>query len=201
MAALSRLAEIADETRLRPRSQSGTKCDGEFRVGEHLVFVEVKRYYDNWLREVDADDTSEVVRRSMIPSAPEAVPPGTERPRSMALASKLERVPMQFPEGGVNLLVVFHRSIGDSWRYLQQTLFGGAAALHEPPSPPLGDDGLFATDAWNVVHGVALLAMPGDRGPFVRCLWENPRGGGVPDAVTDALGRLAEQATESRDEQ
>jgi hypothetical protein len=51
--------------------------------------------------------------------AGEAVPADTVRPRSMDLASKLDRVPAQFPDGTANVLFVFHDLYGESHRYLQ----------------------------------------------------------------------------------
>lgn len=193
-AVLSRFAEVSDAASLQPPTGTGTKCDGGFVIGPYQVFVECKRYHDRWPWRPgdDAREPSPVRHRLLVPTRSESVPPGTDRPRCMDLTSKLARVPLQFPAGHINLLVVFHRSISDGWRDLQQALFGGEGWFREPPAPPLETDGLFSVSGWETISGVALFEMPLQRGPFIRFLWANPRGAGIPDAVAHAVARLAE---------
>jgi hypothetical protein len=103
---------------LRPGNERDShQCDFKVVLEGSTVYGEVKRYVDPW-------PDRETQGRSIALSPAGSEPPGTRRPRFQDLRSKLENVPEQFPNGTNNVLFVFHRSIGESPRYVRQALFG-----------------------------------------------------------------------------
>jgi hypothetical protein len=93
----------------------------------------------------------------------------------MDLISKLAEVPAQFPIGTTNVLLVFHRSIGESQLYLQQALL----------SLPTG---LYAKEDWTEVAGCGLVRV--EEAGVLKCreFWANPRAKQpLLECVVDAL--------------
>jgi hypothetical protein len=164
---------------LRPATGRGkTRSDFATNVAGVRFWGEVKRFDDRYFYENDGD----VPRMRSLARTPagEPVPAETARPRTMDLASKLDRVPAQFPDSRATVLFVFDDSFGDSDRYLQGALFGDAAqwvaidALPVPVAPAL-----FAREAWRVVSACCLAHWVPEYGFCIAPWWSNP-GAAVP---------------------
>ncbi|MGH8056781.1 MAG: hypothetical protein ACREOH_06025, partial [Candidatus Entotheonellia bacterium] len=137
-----------------------------------LIYVEVKRYPDPW----PLDPTMPAFR-SLVKSPPDVIPSGAARPRAMDIFSKLKEVPSQFPEGTVNLLFVFHRSVADAREVIQQALFGLSTYrthIATPEEVDLSPDGLFALEAWSAVSGCCLCRVE-NAALVCPAIWGNPR--------------------------
>jgi hypothetical protein len=93
----------------------------------------------------------------------------------MDLQSKLRGVPMQFPQRTVNVLFVFHHSLAESAKYIQQSLFGESTFFMEPTAVCLQEDGLFATDTWRAVSAYYLSRVESDGTLVCPISWQNPR--------------------------
>lgn len=165
-ASLARLSP--QKPRLRPPSGRGTYCDVAVQLAGHDVYCEAKRYEDPW------PGIEGPASRSIVKSAPDEKPKEAMRPRHMDLQSKLERVPEQFPQGTLNILFVFHRSVAESAKYVQQSLFGGSTFSVEPSEVRLQEDGLFATDAWRTVSACYLCRVQSDGNLVCPTTWQNP---------------------------
>jgi hypothetical protein len=171
--------------KLRPPSGTGTSCDVAVQLAGHTVYCEAKRYEDPW------PTYQGPVSRSIFKSPPDDKPQAAIRPRHMDLQSKLEGVPRQFPQGTVNILFVFHLSLGESARYIQQSLFGEATFLMKPTEVALQGDGLFMTDAWRAVSACYLSRVQSDGNLVCPTGWQNPRAfAPVPAPVHELLDRL-----------
>jgi hypothetical protein len=115
----------------------------------------------------------------------------------MALQSKLKGVPRQFPQGTVNILFVFHPSIAESAKYIQQSLFGEATFFMEPTKVTLQGDGLFVADTWRTVSACYLSRVRWSDGNLV-CLsyWQNPLASTpVPAPAQELLESLCSLST------
>jgi len=177
---------------LRPSSKRPgrkTHCDILFQLGESTVYGEVKQYIDPFPLKPGMPG-----RRSLVQSPSGVKPLGVARPRVMDLLSKLQNVPDQFPEGTLNLLFIFHRPPDPSWRYIQQTLFGGLSQLHTFAAAPdrvcLNHNGLFANERWKTISGCCLCCFENDS---LVCLttWENPQASvPIPSSVRAIVGLL-----------
>jgi hypothetical protein len=88
---------------------------------------------------------------------------------------------MQFPQRTVNVLFVFHHSLAESAKYIQQSLFGESTFFMEPTAVCLQEDGLFATDTW---RAVSACYLSGASAKFMRLLAAAQyRGGDGVDGV------------------
>jgi hypothetical protein len=176
------LSRIATRTTLRPPIKDQQKRpDAKVEISGREVFVEVKRYSDDG---PGPDGRTIALSKELNPS----VKPS--KPRMMALVSKLESVPDQLPDGAVNLLFVFHPGYGENQKYIQQALFGEDAFFDDPDTVALGDQSLFAEDAWRKVSAVAYVRVADG---VLHCheLWPNPRASVVlPDNVQVAIRNL-----------
>lgn len=174
---------------LRPPSGKGnTDCEVSFQLAGSTVYAEAKRYEDRWFSDLDPRKAK---KRSLVKAPPDAKPQGTARPRAMDLFKKLRKVPTQFPTGTINLLFIFHPSVGDSSRYLQQALFGDNASFEDPTNVTLNNDGLFATGDWRTVSACCLSKVLADGALICFITWENPRADvRVPTQVRAALDNL-----------
>lgn len=173
---------------LRPQSGKGTYCDVSFQLAGSTVYGEAKRYEDTWFSDLDPKRPD---KRSLVKASPGTKPQGSTRPRAMDLVSKLRDVPRQFPQKTVNLIFIFHSSIGDSHRYLQQALFGDGAFFDDPANVNLTDDGLFATEEWRAISGCCLSRVLPDSALVCPVIWGNPRAFvPLPAAVRAALDCL-----------
>jgi len=195
-AALSRRGRRLE---LCPASGRGaTRYDFAVELGGVRICGEVKRYEDDWLSATNADGGFQV--RSLVAAAPGTPTGGTDRPRSMELRGKLLNVPKQLPEGTVNVLFVYHQSLGDNHRYLQAALFGDASywnsadAVGEP-----GADGLFARGDWQAISACCLTRVLRAHGFYCEPWWPNPRAKVLlPEAVRRALEDLRHAPGELR---
>jgi len=96
------LCRLAGSIRLRPRTGRGeTHSDFAVDLAGVLAYGEVKRYEDPWFTKPGRPVTR---GRSVVKSPPGTPIPEADRPRSMDLASKLREVPLQFPDGTLNVL-------------------------------------------------------------------------------------------------
>lgn len=195
------LCRLAGSIRLRPRTGRGeTRSDFAVDLAGVCVYGEVKRYDDTaWFT---ASGRSPRRGRSLVKSPPGMPVPNADRPRSMDLRSKLKNVPSQFPQGTANVLFVFHRSFGDSHRYLQAALFGDTAyGLESDAVDAPAVDGLFARPAWRTVSACYLTHLPPQAPePGLRSMprrlycaprWRNPQAiVPLPDGVRDVLDTL-----------
>lgn len=127
---------------LRPQSGLGTACDFRIVVDGNAIYGEVKRFAD------DFPSWTHERRRSIQKSPPHIQKPQAKRPRSMDLYSKLTDVHKQFPVGTLNVLFVFHPSLGSTPTYMQQALLGDASLSGESLGGPLCDDSLFSLSEW-----------------------------------------------------
>jgi hypothetical protein len=114
------------------------------QLAGQTVYCEAKRYEDPW------PNTEGPSSRAIVKSPPDEEATEAMRPRHMDLQSKLKRVPQQFPQESLNILFVFHLSLAESAKYLQQSLFGETTFSIESTEVCLKEDGLFAIEDWNV---------------------------------------------------
>ena len=186
--AVSKLSSIPPQ--LRPPSGKGSRCDVCFHLAGSAVYGEVKRYEDTWFSDLSP---SRADQRALIRTSP-GTPPQGRRPRAMDLASKLQDVPRQFPEGTINFLFIFHPSFGDSYRYLQQALFGESALFEELANVSLRQDGLFANDEWRIISGCSFVKVLFNGELICPFTWENPRAlAPIPAAIRVTLNSLKSQ--------
>jgi len=173
-----KVSRYSGSLELRPSTGKRTFSDCQFRINEHDVFGEVKRYQDSWLYiEKETDNNAQKIpfARSICKSLPEEKPSNTARPRYMDIQSKLENVYRQFPNGTINILFIFHPSLGQSKNYLIQTMIGEANCLREERDLVLEKDGLFARKEWNNISACCLAIVYPESMVMFPAIIENPR--------------------------
>lgn len=184
------LGRISGKLRLRPPTGKGTYSDCLWHFQGSDVYVESKRYADCWphIQKIGEEPSEEVpYGRSIVKSLPTEKPEGTARPRSMDLISKLSNVHRQFPDGSLNLLFVFHPSIGPSDRYLRQALFGDSSFFSTNNDLFLEKGALFSIDEWRGISACCLCKHRGSQMAF-SFIWRNPRAYlDIPQSIIDAL--------------
>ena len=182
-ASVSRLSPQKPD--LRPPSGTGTFCDVAVQLAGQTTYCEVKRYEDPW------PNNEGLFSRSIVKSSPDEKPTAAIRPRNMDLQSKLKGVPRQFPRGTVNILFVFHRSLAESAKYIQQSLFGESTFFMDPAEVYPQEDGLFTTEAWRTVSACYLSQVQSDGHLVCSTVWQNPRAFvSLPAPVHELLDRL-----------
>ena len=187
-ASVSRLSP--QKPQLRPPSGTGTFCDVAIQLAGQTVYCEVKRYEDPW------PNNEGPFSRSIVKSSPDEKPTPAKRPRHMDLQSKLKGVPGQFPRGSVNILFVFHRSLAESAKYIQQSLFGESTFFVEPAEVYPEEDGLFTTEAWRTVSACYLSRVQSDGHLVCPTVWQNPRAFVLlPAPVYELLDRFRSRST------
>ena len=77
----------------------------------------------------------------------------------MDLRCKLRHVPRQFPNGTINVLFVFHPSLGETRKYITQALFGDSAFHQTDSDYRLEIDGLFSVDEWQNISACCLARV------------------------------------------
>lgn len=157
------LSRIATSTTLRPEIKGQQKRpDAKVELLGYEMFVEVKRFSD---RGPGPKGRSIALRNAAGLAA---------KPRMMALASKINPVPAQLPDGAINVLFVFHSGYGENQAYIQQTLFGDKSFFDASAAVTMGDNALFAKKAWTNVSAVAYVSI--NSTGVLRCheLWQNP---------------------------
>jgi len=169
IALCAHIAALSAQLTIRPPTGKGTTSDFSFvRKGSTLVvYGECKRYEDPWPR------CGGPTARSLGLHPKECLPPGTARPRSMDLRSKLCDAHRQLPDDTPNILFIFHRSFGETEVYMVQALFGDAN-FRPANGYCLQNDSLFALPEWRNISLCCLVSvMENQEVGFLR-RWENP---------------------------
>lgn len=190
------LGKISGGLKLRPKTERGTHSDCLINLNNFNIYAEVKRFVDPWppidpLDIASNKEDKKSYKRSICQL--DEKPQGTARPRSMDLRSKLRNVHRQFPEYTINVLFLFHKSIGDSNKYLTSALFGDTNFLKKS-GYTLEQDGLFSDEEWRNISVCCLpfLKIDYDNSKvevdFFPFAWENPRAfKKLPRPILEAL--------------
>jgi len=110
------------------------------------------------------------------------------RSRFIDLKSKLQAVHRQFPEEKLNILFIFHFSLGESMRYLTQALFGASNFFKNKGEFVLGSGGLFYLEEWRKISACCLARINPDLNVTFPFAWKNPRALlQIPKPVLDTL--------------
>lgn len=160
------LAMLTTDIKLHPQSGKG-KCDFSLPIEGIKVYGEVKRWPDNWWKEI-----KKVKSRLIFKTLADEIHSNTSNPRSMELYGKLIDATRQFSEGNINILFIFTKSFGEELRQLQQALFGDINYFREPDKVTLEDDGFFATTEGRVVSACYLSSIDSELFVFPR-YWKN----------------------------
>jgi hypothetical protein len=178
---------------LHPSTGKGTYSDCLFNVNGFDVYGEVKRYADTWpyilkLGSSFDSDTQIPYSRSIAQSDN---PGNSARPKSMDLRSKLKDVYKQFPDRGMNILFVFHRSFGNERIYMQQALFGDSNFFNDEDQCELEPAGLFSLKEWQNISTVFIARHDEEARIILPSYWKNPNAVcEIPDVVLDTLLRV-----------
>jgi hypothetical protein len=190
MALCAHVGKLGGKLQLQPPTGKGTFSDCLFNVHGFDVYGEVKRYTDAWphivkLNSLYDTDTQIPYSRS---AAKSEKPGNSARPRSMDMRSKLKNVYKQLPEGSLNILFVFHRSFGETRRYMSQTLFGDSNCFSNEDKCELKPDGLFSLKEWKNISACFLARLDEESRIIFSCYWKNPNAlSKMPDIVLNAL--------------
>lgn len=172
------LGKLSGKLQLRPSTGKGTYSDCLFNFHGFDIFAEVKRYVDPWpYIEKPGDSLKEDIpySRSITQRLSGEKPHDSARPRSMDIRSKLQDVHRQFPEGRLNILFIFHRSLGDTRRYLTQALFGDSNFFKNEGGFVLESDGLFYLEEWRNISACCLASFNPNSEAILPFIWKNPR--------------------------
>jgi hypothetical protein len=153
---LSRLSTSID---FKPKTAHGTASDSAFQVGPYTIYGEIKHLIDRWFMD---QSPKRPHTRSLMKTAPGSNPLSCSKPRYMALQSKLEPVPRQFPDGTCNILFVFHSGFGEDEKYLSQALMGEQNIFQMVGREILYPDGLFALQGWTKISACYFARWPID---------------------------------------
>lgn len=190
IAVCASVGKFSGKLQLHPQTEKGTHSDCLFEVRGFAIYGEVKRYPDPWpYIENPGKVPNENIPygRSITESPPGEKPHDSARPRSMDLRSKLRNVHRQFPDGSLNILFIFHHSLGETEKYLRQALFGNANFFATGDDLKLGPDGLFSVEEWRNISA-CYLARATESGVIFPFGWKNPRAlSGIPKCVLEAL--------------
>jgi len=188
------LVEISQDLKLRPPTGKGTYSDCLFTLSGIDIYGEAKRYEDPWphIEKVGKNSESRIpYSRSISRTASGQKPNDTARPRSMDLRSKLRDVHRQFPNRTVNVLFVFHPSLGETRKYIAQALFGDSAFHQNDSVYRLEREGLFSVDEWRNVSACCLARVNPEAKVVFPVIWENPRAwAALPQVVSIELKRI-----------
>ncbi len=192
------LATLSGNIKLHPATGKGTYSDCLFSFCGLNIFAEAKRYEDPWPHieepgdgpENDAPYGRSISQRPLAERSSDLA-----RPRSMDLRSKLRDVHRQLPDGTLNVLFVFHRSLAESKRYLTQAFFGDANFFNDEESLVLKSDGLFYLNEWRNISMCCLARFIPEIGVTFPSMWKNPRAQlEMPASVSEAIERVHNQA-------
>jgi len=168
VAALSKLS--FEVPVIHPKNDRGTSCDVKVNIVNIDVYGDAKRLEDKWLTEPIRKN-----KRSIAKSPVGLKPVDSARPRSMDLYSKLKDAHRQFPQGTVNIIFLFHPSLGESISYIRQALFGEGTFFQNEDVILLENDGLFAIEEWRKISGCAYTMIDQNGTLSMKQLWQNPR--------------------------
>jgi len=172
------LARRAQKLELRPATGKGTYSDCLFNLNGFKIYGEAKRYVDPWphIEEIGEGTNKEIPSSRSVSKTPtDEKPDDSARPRSMDLRSKLRDVHKQLPDGTLNILFVFHPSLGESKRYLTQAFFGDSNFFKTNSDFVLEDEGLFSIDDWKNISACYLCRVNPDSTVVFASFWKNPR--------------------------
>lgn len=185
------MGKIADKLQIHPPTGKGTHSDCLFHIGDFKIYAEVKRYHDPWpLIEKPSDVPNEKIpcSRSISERPSNEKQPDNARPRSMDLRSKLRDVHKQFPNDTINILFLFHQSLGETTRYVTQTLLGDSNYFNKKNDFVLEQDGLFSMDEWCNVSACCLAQCNPESKIILPFAWKNPRAlSEIPNSVLQVL--------------
>lgn len=114
IAVCTTISRIACTINLRPFSKKPKRSDFSAIIGKSEIYGEIKRF----------EDKTKIISRSILSDNNYKSKQKTTRPRFLELESKLKDVHKQLPEDTVNILFLFHPSIGETISYVKQVLFG-----------------------------------------------------------------------------
>lgn len=183
------LGRLSGKLQLHPPTGKGTHSDCLFYVHSFEVYGEAKRYVDPWPPIEKAGDLGNhkvPLRRSIAEKTLGEKPHDTARSRSMDSKSKLRDVHRQFPEKRLNILFIFHYSLGEAQRYITQALFGDSNFFRTGDDIILESDGLFSNDEWCNISACFLARVNPDSKVIYPFAWNNPR------ALTEIPGPVLE---------
>jgi len=169
------LAKHAQKLELRPPTGKGTYSDCRFNLKGFDIYGEVKRYGDPWSQ---CNDNNKKIPcgRPIFKAPPDKKPDDAKRPRSMDIRSKLRDVHKQLPDGEINVLFIFHSSIGQSKQYISQSLFGDSNFFPKAKhNYTLEKDGLFSKDKWQNISACCLSCVNQNSEMNFLFFWKNPR--------------------------
>ena len=187
------LGELSQDLRLRPQTGKGTYSDCLFTLSGIDVYGEAKRYEDPWpyIEKVGKNSSRIPYARSISRTASGQKPNGTARPRSMDLRSKLRHVPRQFPNGTINVLFVFHPSLGETRKYITQALFGDSAFHQTDWITDWKLMGYSQLTNGKIFRHAALHVLIQKPKMIFAAIWENPRAlAALPHEVSIELERI-----------
>ena len=191
IALCSSLGKLSGKLQLHPPTGKGKFSDCIFNLHGFDIYAEAKRYADPWPhieKPGDVSNEKAPYSRSIAKRPSHEKPHDSARPRSMDLRSKLRDVHRQFPERRLNILFVFHRSLGDTRRYLTQALFGDSNFFKNAGEFVLESDGLFYLEEWRNISAFCLARVNSDSDVIFPFAWKNPRALlEMPKPVLDTL--------------
>lgn len=114
IAVCATISKISTKIFLKPETKKPKRCDFKAELDEYDFYGEVKRF----------EDRTKIISRSILSDNNYKIKQKTTRPRFLELESKLQDVHKQLPEDTVNIVFLFHSSIGETISYVKQVLFG-----------------------------------------------------------------------------
>lgn len=189
------LGKISDKKKLtlRPPTVKGTYSDCLSQIHGFKIYSEVKRYRDPWPPIIGNPGSKQIPNKRSIGKSHEK-PFDTARPRSMDLKSKLHDLHRQFPDRTINVLFIFHQSLGESQRYLTQAFFGDNN-FFSGDNYVLYADGLFSKEEWRNISACCFSYFKMDSSVTFQYFWKNPRAySELPKIVLDEFKLVQKMA-------
>lgn len=156
IAVCSTISKIADNISLKPKTQDGKSTDFRAFISNNEIVGEVKRYEDNWLIKKKSSSQNIIKGRSIISSEDESIKQKTIIPRYIELFNKIKEVNKQLSANAINLIFLFHSSIGETEGYLKQVLFGENNFFLPSKEIVLETNSLYSKKEWNNVSALFL---------------------------------------------
>lgn len=120
------------------------------------VFGEVKRYEDNFSKIKSDSNTLNIKARSIFSTNDEKAKDNTRIPRYLELKSKLKDVHKQLSANAINLIFLYHSSIGETEGYIKQVLFGENNFFLKSNKLILEENSLYSKKEWNNISALFL---------------------------------------------
>lgn len=147
IAVCATISKISNKIFLKPETKKPKHCDFKVELDEYVFYGEVKRF----------EDKTKIIGRSIKSDTNYKSKQKTTRPRFLELESKLQDVYKQLPDDTVNVLFVFHSSIGETIRYVKQVLFGESNFWSN--NLALEPNSLFSKPEWENISTVCLCRL------------------------------------------